>query len=374
MILSAGTTNYTYDAADQLLTAGTSVFTYDGNGNQLTKTTSGTTVTYGWDAINRLKSVVGGTVNTQYQYDGDGNRISQIVPAGSYAYFNDTATAFPVVLSENGPDGSLDYAYGLSMISATSATFQYYYQFDGLGSTINITDPTGAQKANYAYDPWGKLTTPLDPLGTKEKYKFTGEASDPNSGLVFLRARYLDQTIGRFLSRDPLELLAVLGDSKYPYANGSPTQLVDHSGLWYSWSQVGQALRQTVSTLPSFALCGGGVLNVGTSCHTQGLSDAQIAFGSDIGKAVFTITTGNPALANKITDAVQYSIEGGELIYKGVQGHLTPQDLLLASEDVLIFKYKIDVLDITKDELNKSIISIITGGAGSIGLQGRPTK
>jgi RHS repeat-associated protein len=205
MVSSAGTTNYSYDAADELLTASSTIFTYDGNGNQLTKTTGSATLSYSWDALNRLVSVVGITANTQYKYDGDGNRVFQQVPAGTYAYVNDPVAGLPVVLNENGPDRNIDYLYGMSVISAASTGFQYYHQTDGLGSTSNLTDVTGVQKVNYSYDPWGKLTLPIDPV-PKDKYKFTGQAMDTNSGLLFLRARYYDPALGRFVSRDPMPL------------------------------------------------------------------------------------------------------------------------------------------------------------------------
>ena len=136
-----------------------------------------------------------------------------------------------MVLSENGPDGNINYVYGLSMISATASSFQYFHQFDGLGSTINLTDSSGAQKANYSYDPWGKLTVALDPVGTKDKYKFTGEQSD-SDGLVFLRARYYDTSLGHFLSRDQ-QIHALHNPSafnKYSYALNNPLVFVDRAG------------------------------------------------------------------------------------------------------------------------------------------------
>jgi len=161
------------------LKAGTTTFTYDGNGNQLTKTTGAGTATYGWDALNRLISLTGAGLNTQYQYDGDGNRVKQQIGANAYQYSNDTVTALPVVMNENGPDGNIDYVNGHSLISATSPTFQSFYQFDGLGSVANVTNQAGTLTANYAYDPWGQAIMPvappfgLDTLGTKNKYKFT---------------------------------------------------------------------------------------------------------------------------------------------------------------------------------------------------------
>ncbi len=247
-ISSAGTTSYTYDAADQLLAAGATRFTYDSNGNQLTKRAGSATFRYTWDALNRLLSVTGGATNTHYAYDGDGNRIAQQVPAGTYTYVNDVASALPSVLDESGPDGNIDYVYGLSRISASSPRFEYFYQFDGLGSAINITNQTGAQRAHYSYDPWGKMALPLDPLRTTEKYKFTGEASDPNDGLIFLRSRYYNPLLGRFIERDPIGALFGTTRSKYEYSLSNPLRFVDPSGLSASEeSNTGQMLRTSIA-------------------------------------------------------------------------------------------------------------------------------
>jgi RHS repeat-associated protein len=110
----------------------------------------------------------------------------------------------PVVLNEHGPDGTIDYLYARSMISETSPEMQYYYQYDGLGSSTTLTDATGALKASYSYDPWGQLLASSDPLGTKNKYKFTGQQLDPATGLYFNRARYYDPPHARFQSPDLL--------------------------------------------------------------------------------------------------------------------------------------------------------------------------
>ena len=128
-----------------------------------------------------------GGVNTQYQYDGDGNRVSQQTSAGTYVYMNDTQTALPVVVNENGPDGNISYAYGNSLISASATGLQSFYQFDGLGSVATVTDGAASQKAGYDYEPWGSVIGGSDLLGTKNKFRFTGEAADPNTGLVYRR-------------------------------------------------------------------------------------------------------------------------------------------------------------------------------------------
>jgi RHS repeat-associated protein len=145
---------------------------------------------------------------------------------------NDTATPLPVVVNENGPDGNISYAYGYSLISASATGLQSFYQFDGLGSVATVTDGAASQKASYVYEPWGNVIGGADLLGTKNKFKFTGEAVDPGTGLAFLRARYYDSSIGRFLSEDRLAALTVQPGSmhRYAYAHSNPTGFVDPNG------------------------------------------------------------------------------------------------------------------------------------------------
>jgi RHS repeat-associated protein len=232
MTNAAGTTSYRYDAADRLLSAGTTSYAYDNNGNQIAKTMGSTTINYTFDVLNRLTAVTGGGLNSSYEYDGDGNRVRQTAPAGTYQYVNDIAGPLPVVLNENGPDGNIDYLRGLALISETSSAFQYYYEPDGLGSTASITDGTGALKATYSYDPWGKLLTAIDPLGTKNKYKFIGEALDPGTNVYYLRARYYDPGIGRFSAQDPqgANPRDPTSLNRYQYVRSNPVRLIDPSG------------------------------------------------------------------------------------------------------------------------------------------------
>ncbi len=58
------------------------------------------------------------------------------------------------------------------------------------------------------------------------EFKFTGEQVD-STGLQYLRARYYDPAIGRFLSQDP-----VPGGNLYAYVGNNPVLLVDPYGLF----------------------------------------------------------------------------------------------------------------------------------------------
>jgi RHS repeat-associated protein len=230
-----GTTIYTYDTDDRLLQAGSATFTYDANGNQtsVARTATSVPVNYGYDAANRLVSATGGFINSAFAYDGDGSRIAQATSAGTYQYINDVATALPVVLNEQGPDGTITYGYGLGLIEEFSSKFNYFYHYDGLGSVIGLTDATGKPQAAYAYDPWGNILLSIpDSIGTKNKFRFTGEALDPGTQVYYLRARYYDPSVGRFGSRDPLPgfVKRPITLDRYPYALNNPILLFDPSG------------------------------------------------------------------------------------------------------------------------------------------------
>jgi RHS repeat-associated protein len=199
-------------------------------------------VSYSWDALNRLVQVSGPAGTVRYVYDGEGHRVQQVTPAGTYNYLVDRVAPLPVVIREEGPEGTIDYVHGAGLISALGSTFQHFYQFDGVGSVVSVTDAAGALRQHYGYDPWGNPLWP-DALGARNKYRFTSEPWDAASGLYHFRARYYDPTLGRFLSKDPVLGLVRDPATLHPYQYGlnSPLMLTDRTGrvLWWIPGAVG---------------------------------------------------------------------------------------------------------------------------------------
>jgi RHS repeat-associated protein len=235
-VTPSGTTNYTYDAAERMLTAGSSTFTYDKNGNRLTEVASSGTTAFSYDLSNRLVSVLSPAGTSSFGYDGDGNRITQTVPSGTYSYVNDPNGPLALVVNENGPDGAIDYDYGLGILESSGPTFNYFYNLDGLGSVTNLTDTSGRMQQALSYDAWGNSLSETGGVGTKNKFKFTGQALDPGTGLYFMRARYYEPAAGRFLSKDPI--VGVTADPNtlhhYMYARNNPNRFVDPTGK-FAW-------------------------------------------------------------------------------------------------------------------------------------------
>ena len=76
----------------------------------------------------------------------------------------------------------------------------------------------------YTYDAFGAIRTQTG--SSPNEFKFTGEQVD-SSEMQYLRARYYDQTTGRFLSRDPVPFL-----QRYAYVGNNPANLTDPYGLF----------------------------------------------------------------------------------------------------------------------------------------------
>jgi RHS repeat-associated protein len=166
-----------------------------------------------------------------FVYDGDGNRVSKTVDGESTAYLWDAALALPVVVVETtGTDDTL-YTYGGDLIAITDPDASHTtYHYDGLGSTRQLSDETGQVVASYSYKPFGGLRTMTGASGNA--HRFTGEQTDDEIGLLYLRARYYDPEIGRFITKDPLPGFSTSPQSlnRYAYAHNNPINLTDPTG------------------------------------------------------------------------------------------------------------------------------------------------
>ena len=121
------------------------------------------------------------------------------------------------------------YVRGAGLLYAENATDEKtWYVKDAHGDTVQLTDGNGNIVWNYAYDAFGNQKETVN-SGTEpyNPFRYTGEYFDAETGFIYLRARYMDPQIGRFISEDPV------GDGVnwYVYAAGNPVRYYDPSGL-----------------------------------------------------------------------------------------------------------------------------------------------
>ena len=234
-----------FDAAGQLTSAsvggGPITYTFDTAGNRLSSSgPNGLTRSYTYDQLNRLSGFAGTRANTwfparsfTYAYNGDGLRMSKNIDGvQSTTYAWDAAEGLPELLQ----DGSTSYVTGpgglpLEQIAGGKAS---YYQADQLGSTRVVTDSSGNPEDTYSYDPYGNIAT--SSLTVVNPFTFAGQYQDPESGLLYLSARYYDPSTGQFLSRDPI---AGVTRQPYSYTADNPLNARDPSGLDYSFTNGG---------------------------------------------------------------------------------------------------------------------------------------
>ncbi len=229
---SSGTITYTYDDANRMLTAGSVSYGYDANGNLRSKTDADGTTQYTFDYQNRLVEIVypapKGLPTTDITYDPYGNRTSKTDSTGQVQYFYDDGRD---VIAEYDGSGTwlTRYIHGpwMDELIAHEATAEMLYYFtDALGSVTGISDDDGYTLATYDYKVFGEIDSQSGSVDSP--YGFTGRRLDPDSGLMYYRARYYDPETGRFVSSDPIGYEG--GINLYTYVDNNPVNLTDPSG------------------------------------------------------------------------------------------------------------------------------------------------
>jgi len=334
----SGSTTYAYDAADRLLTAGTDTFGWDANGRLIMRTYGATTVTYTFDPLDRLIRVISGTTTVTFTYNGDGVRVGKTVNGIATTYVQDLAAPLPVVLVETTNGEDTLYIYGPDLIARVQPNGdRRYYHGDALGSVRALSDDAGRVVATYAYDAFGALRLQTD--GGGNPFTFTGEQLDGEIGLVYLRTRYYDPTVGRFITRDgfPGHDLLTQSRNKYVYVQNNPVLHDDPDGqFWNFVAGFGAGvLEYTVKTAIYNAIEGKPLTSIleGWDLGEAAISGAKgaVVYGLGLGPMGSAIVTG---IADATTSVYrQYKEErkvslkraAAEGIVGGFLSYLTPE-------------------------------------------------
>ena len=332
VVQSGVTTSYTYDALGQLTRVddghenATWLYTYDQGGNILTKkkyalgVSSGTpveskTFTYGNSSWKDQLTAVNGVAIT---YDAIGNPLND--GTWSYTWSNgrqltrmtsvDKDVRF--VYNENGlrvqkrVDGVATnyYLHGKNVVHMTRGSDELHFFYDAQnkpavvvyngtayaylknlqGDIVAILNGSGNAVVSYVYDAWGrpvsKTGSMASTLGTLNPFRYRSYVYDEETGLYYLRSRYYNPTVCRFINEDILVgNINLLSTNMFTYCLNRPVLFVDRAG--------------TITTSAHFAMClhvgsGGGAIDVeddkyyefviigGTSCTLRDEYDNSI--------------------------------------------------------------------------------------------------
>ena len=256
-----------YNANDQV-----TANTYDSNGNTL----GASGKSYAYDSMDRMTSFNNGSV--KMVYDGDGNRVAKTVGGVTTQYLVDelNPTGLPQVMDEVVKSGVAQrtYLYGLRRISQTQVASgtTSYYGYDAHGDVRYLMNSGGVVSDTYDYDAFGNL---VGSTGTTPNvYRYQGEALDSETGLYYMRARYYDPTVGRFLNVDPM---TDQGAHPYEYAAADPVNGHDPTGTQdvIEYSLLMWLYTAHVPPPRGYMSCQGGILFSGTGAGSGGGSGMQ---------------------------------------------------------------------------------------------------
>jgi RHS repeat-associated protein len=231
MVSGAASTNYSVNNLNQYTSVGGFAYNYDADGNLISKQTSSGTWTYTYDDEGRLLTASGPSGSWAYQYDSFGNRISSINGSTTTQYLVDP-TGIGSVEAEFDGTGTLvsHFANGLGLESSAPASGSAdFYQFDDSGNTATVTGTGGAVADAYSFLPFGEKVK--NSVTVSNPFTYVGQfgVADDGNGLYYMRARYYDPSIGRFVSEDPISFKG--GINFYAYVGNNPINRRDPAGL-----------------------------------------------------------------------------------------------------------------------------------------------
>jgi RHS repeat-associated protein len=168
-----------------------------------------------------------------FKYDPFGRRIYKSSSSGTSVFacdgdnLTEETNSSGTAVARYSQTQNIDEPLAMLRSSATS-----YFHADGLGSVTSLSNAAGSIANTYTYDSFGKLTASTGSL--VNPFRYTARESDTETGLYYYRARYYDQSSGRFTSEDPSRFTG--GIDLYLYVGNNPSVLVDPFGLFpTSW-------------------------------------------------------------------------------------------------------------------------------------------
>ncbi len=226
------------------------------------------------------------TVTTDYILHGDqinhvtiteANASGTVTATNNLHFYYDAANR-PIALDFNGT--------------------KYFYAHNVHNDIAAILDSNGAIVVEYKYDAWGELLqttgTLASTLGKLNPFRYRGYVYDEESGLYYLRNRYFNPDLNRFITTDITVGSAgePLSHNFYAYCLNDPINRVDESGAWSlpNWAKVaiGTALIVTAAVVTVATAGAAGPVAAAVHCFAAGAAAgaAKGAISGAVGGAI----------------------------------------------------------------------------------------
>ena len=196
-------------------------YAYDGNGNCTEKSGEPYQNTYTYDRMNRLTGSIQDGKGVRYTYDPAGNRLKKETGQETETY---RYNAKNQLTERHTREGVIRYRYD-PQGNLLEEQSRFSFVQDETGSTLFLLDEAHEIQKSYRYDAFGDILQEMGDIPNHLTY--TGQIYDGAAGQYYLRERFYNPVIGRFLQEDTYR-----GDglNLYAYCANNPVMYYDPSG------------------------------------------------------------------------------------------------------------------------------------------------
>ena len=291
-------------------------FAYDAIGNPTPYRGKAATWAYG----RQLTSYDGNT----FSYDARGRRISK----NNITFIYDSNGN--LIKQSNGLEFLYDHT---GVFAVKQGVSTYFYRKNAQNDIIALLDSTGTVVVKYKYDAWGNCKvlnangteiTDTNNIGILNPLRYRSYYFDTETNLYFLKTRYYDPKIGRFMTIDDISYLdpeSINGLNLYAYCFNNPVMMTDENGCapaWWQWLLSGLTLAAGIALcfVPGGQAFGVGLIVAGATSMTSNILSAA---GVD-GKVASIVTNALSIVGGIALCFTPFAAIGASMIGSGVLG------------------------------------------------------